>query len=265
MPGQHLHRSPDERILNIAAYKFVSLTPEFIRSWRPVLRSYCRAYGLKGTVLLSTEGINLFLAGEDDNLHALLAYIRSHEPFADLQWKESFSSSIPFTRILVKLKKEIIPMGHNINPTEFTAPRVTPAELKQWLDTRNDIVMLDTRNTYEYERGTFANAMTMDIEHFRTFPAFVEQLDESLKDKTIVTFCTGGIRCEKAGAYMVEKGFTNVYQLDGGILKYFEDVGEAHYDGNCFVFDGRGSLDPALHAEFFANSSRGVDGSNEEE
>ena len=140
-------------------------------------------------------------------------------------------------------------MNGSIDPHTCSAPRISPAELKQWLDASQDVVMLDTRNMYEVEHGSFSNALTLGIRHFRTFPSFVEKLDPALKQRTIVTFCTGGIRCEKAGAYMRREGFDRVYQLDGGILKYFEEVGHEHYSGSCFVFDDRISLDPALQPE----------------
>lgn len=236
-------------VVNIAAYKFVALDEQQIAEWRPVFRAECRDRGIFGTILLSIEGINLFLAGAPEQVYSFWQYLTAIEPFSDMVYKESYSATIPFRRMKVKLKKEIIPMGRNINPTVFTAPRVQPTELKQWLDEGREVVMLDTRNTYEVEHGTFDNALIMDIKHFRTFPKFVEELDPSLKDKTIVTFCTGGIRCEKAGALMVEMGFNKVYQLDGGILKYFEDAGGAYYKGTCFVFDERVALDPELHAE----------------
>lgn len=236
-------------ILNISTYKFVELTQEQITEWRPVWKAECIARELRGTILLSPEGINVFLAGTPDQVNSFWAYLTAIEQFADMEYKPSYSHTVPFKRMKVKLKKEIIPMGHNINPTLFTAPRVKPQELKQWLDNNNDVVMLDTRNLYEVEFGTFDKALTFDIKHFRTFPEYVAKLDPALKNKTIVTFCTGGIRCEKAGAYMIEQGFNNVYQLDGGILKYFEDTNGAHYNGGCFVFDDRVSLDPALQPD----------------
>ncbi|MFM2133338.1 MAG: Ribosomal large subunit pseudouridine synthase [Bacteroidota bacterium] len=236
-------------ILNIAAYTFTSLDEDWIQSLRFPLRAQLRELGVFGTILLSTEGINVFLAGMDRAVEAAWSLITSHTPFAGMEYKASRSETIPFKRMKVKLKKEIIPMGRNINPALGTAPRVHAAELKQWLDEGRDVVMLDTRNTYEVEFGTFANAATLDIKHFRSFPKLIEELDPQMKDRTIVTFCTGGIRCEKAGALMKQEGFKNVYQLDGGILKYFEEVGQHHYNGGCFVFDDRISLDPALQPE----------------
>ena len=137
-------------------------------------------------------------------------------------------------------------MGHNVNPANGTAPRVQARELAQWLDEGRDVVMFDTRNTYEVDFGTFDNAMVLDIHHFRNFPEVVATLDPSLKHKTIVTFCTGGIRCEKAAIYMRELGLSQTLQLEGGILNYFEKTDARHYRGNCFVFDDRELLDPTL-------------------
>ncbi|MFM8178404.1 MAG: rhodanese-related sulfurtransferase [Candidatus Kapaibacterium sp.] len=236
-------------ILNIAAYRFTRLDEEWIRSIRLPLRTRLQDIGVFGTVLLSTEGMNVFLAGTDEAVHTAWSEITSHAPFGGMEYKASRSDTIPFKRMKVKLKKEIIPMGRNINPADGTAPRVEAGELKRWLDEGRDVVLLDTRNIYEVEFGTFENAMTFDIRHFRTFPAFIEELDPGMKDRTIVTFCTGGIRCEKAGALMKQEGYTDVYQLDGGILKYFEEVGRHHYTGGCFVFDDRISLDPGLQPE----------------
>ncbi len=246
-------------ILNISAYKFVTLDPEWIRSIRMEIRSICRERGLRGTIILSPEGINVFLAGSDEQVNGIWDLLRSYPPFADIEdYKPSYSDSTPFKRMKVKIKQELVPMGHNIDPAKWTAPRVSAKELKQWLDEGRDLVMIDTRNTYETEYGSFDKALLLDIKHFRTFPKFVSELDPELKKKTIVTFCTGGIRCEKAGAFMVEQGFENTYQLDGGILKYFEEVGEDHYRGGCFVFDDRISLDPALNAEFDHESTTAI-------
>ncbi len=241
--------TPDKPILNISTYKFVSLDENWIREIRMDLRAKCREIGVFGTIILSTEGINVFLAGTESQVDAAWSLILAMEPFSDMTYKPSWSETIPFKRMKVKLKKELVPMGHNIDPAKWTAPRVSAVELKQWLDQGKEVILLDTRNNYEVEYGTFENAKLLDIEQFRNFPALVATLDPDLKNKCVVTFCTGGIRCEKAGAYMVEQGFKDLYQLDGGILKYFEEVGEDYYKGGCFVFDDRISLDPALQAE----------------
>ncbi len=149
--------------------------------------------------------------------------------------------------MLVRIKKEIIAFGvPGIEPARRTSPKLAPQQLKAWLDEGRPLTLLDTRNDYEVKLGTFENALPAGVDHFRDFPAAVAKLPAELKDQTIVMFCTGGIRCEKAGPYMESQGFRNVLQLDGGILKYFEECGGAHYRGECFVFDQRVGIDPAL-------------------
>ncbi len=232
-------------ILNIAAYKFVSL--EGLPERREVFRKMCRQCELRGTVMLSPEGINCFLAGAPESLRRWVQWLRGMEEFADIEVKESYSDHQPFNRMLVKLKKEIIAFGvEDIDPRRRTSPKLSAEELKRWLDEGRDVTLLDVRNDYEVKLGTFASAQAIGVDHFRDFPAAVDALPEDLKEKPVVMFCTGGIRCEKAGPLMQGKGFQNVFQLDGGILKYFETCGEAHYDGDCFVFDDRVALDPRL-------------------
>ncbi len=232
-------------IINIAAYKFAPLAN--LAELRVELRELTKAHQLRGTILLSTEGINLFVAGSREGIDALLARVRQVPGLADLPVKESESGEQPFSRMLVKIKREIIAFGvEGIDPARYTSPRVTPAELKRWLDGERNVTLLDTRNDYEIAAGTFENAVTMPLDDFRNFPEAVTNLPEALKDRPIVTFCTGGIRCEKAAPYLEQAGFKHVFQLDGGILKYFEDVGGAHYRGECFVFDKRVAVDPKL-------------------
>lgn len=239
-------------VLNIAAYKFVTLTD--LPALQTELRALCQAHALKGTILLAHEGINLFMAGSETAIRAFLVELRMRAPFADLAVKESWSDEQPFGKLLVKLKKEIIPLGRpDIDPARDPAPRVSPAELKRWLDQGHDdagreVVLLDTRNTYEVERGTFVGAVDMRLDIFRNFGTRLPAVADALQDKTIVSFCTGGIRCEKAVPLMLKEGFRNVYQLDGGILKYFEDCGSAHFAGDCYVFDERAALDSDLLA-----------------
>jgi len=234
-----------KKIANIAAYKFASL-PD-LRALRARLLVQCRAWELKGTILLSVEGINLFVAGEHEKIDLLLAELRSLPGLSGLQPKFSETDHQPFSRMLVRMKKEIIAFGvAGINPAQRTSPKLSAKELKQWLDEGRPVTLLDTRNDYEVKLGTFKNAMPAGIDHFRDFPAAVRKLPPQLKDQPIVMFCTGGIRCEKAGPFMENEGFKKIFQLDGGILKYFEECGGAHYDGECFVFDQRVGLDPSL-------------------
>jgi UPF0176 protein len=238
------------QIVNIAAYKFVTFDDTVAQ--RPRFQALCADLGLKGTILLSPEGINLFLAGTRSSIDQFLAFLRSDPRFADIEVKESLSEKQPFNRMLVRLKREIITMKHPlIKPELGRAPAVTAATLKRWLDRGHDdqgrpVVMMDTRNAFEVDVGTFDNTIDYRIEKFSEFPAIVEREKEALNDKTIVTFCTGGIRCEKAAIHMKNIGYDSVYQLEGGILKYFEEVGGAHYQGDCFVFDHRTALNPQL-------------------
>ena len=234
-----------KKICNIAAYKFATL-PD-LRSLRAQLLAQCRAWELKGTILLSVEGINLFVAGEREKINLLLAALHGIPGLEDLTPKFSETDHQPFSRMLVRLKKEIIAFGvPGINPAQRTSPKLAARELKQWLDEGRPVTLLDTRNDYEVKLGTFKNALPIGVDHFRDFPAAVAKLPPQLKEQPIVMFCTGGIRCEKAGPFMENVGFQKIFQLDGGILKYFEECGGAHYDGECFVFDQRVGLDPSL-------------------
>lgn len=232
-------------VVNIAAYKFAPL--EGLKQLREELLAHCKQAALKGTILLSSEGINLFVAGESDAIDKLVERLRAIPGLADLPVKYSPSEHQPFTRMLVRIKKEIIAFGvEGIDPARRPSPKLSPQELKRWLDEGRPITLLDTRNDYEVRLGTFRGAKDVNITHFRHFPQAILQLPEELKKQPIVMFCTGGIRCEKAGPFMEREGYEQVYQLDGGILKYFEECGGDHYDGECFVFDQRVGVDPTL-------------------
>ncbi len=230
---------------NIAAYKFAPLTG--LKPLRDHLLGFCKSGGLRGTILLSTEGINLFVAGAAGSIAGLMEELHAVEGLSDLAPKYSESAEQPFTRMIVRIKKEIIAFGvEGIDPARRTSPKLAAHTLKQWLDEGRAVTLLDTRNDYEVKLGTFRGARTLNIGHFRQFPDAVRTLPEDLKDQPVVMFCTGGIRCEKAGPFMEREGFRSIYQLDGGILKYFEECGGAHYEGECFVFDQRVGVDPAL-------------------
>ena len=237
-------------VLNIAAYKFIAL--DGLPALQAAILGAMKAHDLKGTVLLADEGINLFLAGGPSAVHEFLVWLRQNPGLADLQVKESFSSAQPFRKLLVKIKPEIIRMNHSaIQPTAGRAPAVDAATLKRWLDTGHDdagrpVVTLDTRNDFEVDVGTFKQAFDWRIAKFTEFPQALLDHRQHLEGKTVVSFCTGGIRCEKAAIFMREAGVQNVWQLDGGILKYFEVNGHAHFDGECFVFDARRALDAGL-------------------
>jgi UPF0176 protein len=232
-------------ITNIAAYQFATLSG--LKELRERLASQCKDWGLKGTILLSTEGINLFIAGQQAEVDLLVADLRNIPGLEGLTPKVSESAQQPFRRMLVRIKKEIIAFGvEGIEPAKYTSPRIEARTLKQWLDEGRSVTLLDTRNDYEVKLGTFKGAHVIGVDHFRDFPDAVRRLPEEMKQQPIVTFCTGGIRCEKAAPFMEREGFEQVWQLEGGILKYFEEVGGAHYDGECFVFDQRVGVDPAL-------------------
>lgn len=239
-------------VLNISAYKFVPLPDA--PALREALQAQTQALGLKGTILLAEEGINLFLAGPAGEVRSFIDTLRRDARFADLAPKESWSERQPFAKMLVKVKREIIRMNHPaIRPAAGRAPAVDARTVKRWLDQGHDdagrpVVTLDTRNAFEADHGTFEGAIDWRITKFTEFPAALQAHRQELQDKTVVSFCTGGIRCEKAAIYMREAGLDHVFQLEGGILKYFEEVGGAHYRGNCFVFDEREALDPALAA-----------------
>lgn len=231
--------------VNISSYRFVEL--DNLETRRHHLREATETCSLRGTILLSPEGLNMFLAGLRNDMDAFLKILRSDPLFADLEVKESFSDYQPFNRTLIKIKNEIIAFGlDEVNPIRRTSPKLTAKKLKQWLDEGRPVHLLDTRNDYEVEIGTFKNAIPAGVDNFREFPDAVRKLPESMKNEPIVMFCTGGIRCEKAGPFMEQEGFNHVFQLDGGILKYFEECGGEHYDGDCFVFDQRVAVDSAL-------------------
>jgi len=232
-------------VLNIAAYRFVAL--DDLPQLRAMLQARAAELGLKGTILLAAEGINLFLAGAGDAVEALVQTLRADARLAPIEIKRSWSSAQPFGRLRVRIKREIVSMRRpEIDPRAAPAPRLAPRELKRWLDQGRDLVLLDTRNQFEVELGAFENTLALGLKSFSDFPDATQTLDETLKERPIVAYCTGGIRCEKAAPWLIAQGFREVYQLEGGILNYFEQCGGAHFRGSCFVFDERVALDPAL-------------------
>jgi UPF0176 protein len=233
-------------ILNISCYLFVSLTDTV--ALRERLQARAEALGLKGTVLLAEEGINLFLAGAADAVRAWVDELRADARFAALTPKESWSEQQPFQRLKVKVKPEIIRMNRpTVRPDQAPrAPALAPATLARWLaqghdDEGREVVMLDTRNGFEVDFGAFEGAIDWRLQKFSDFPAALAAHRDELAGKTVVSYCTGGIRCEKAAMLLQAEGLA-AWQLDGGILKYFEDTGGPHYRGGCFVFDEREAL-----------------------
>lgn len=235
------------QILNVATYRFVGIDDPV--ALKAQLLPTAKALGIKGTILLAAEGINLFLAGAETAVRSFLAVLDDDARFHDLDIKESWSEVVPFKRMKIKLKREIVTFRQaGVDPVNAPAPFMTPAELKRRLDAGENIIMLDTRNDVEVAKGTFENAVFWGNRNFTEFGEMAHDHVNELRDKTVVSFCTGGIRCEKAAPFLQSLGAKNVYQLQGGILRYFEQVGHDHYTGDCFVFDERAALDASLHA-----------------
>ena len=237
-------------VLNVAAYRFVAI--DDVDALVARVQVQADAGGLRGTVLVAPEGINLFLAGAPSAIRAFLAWLGGDARFAGIEVKFSESEAMPFRRLRVRRKREIITFrDESLAPAAARAAAVAPARLRAWLEAGRDddgreLVLLDTRNEQETAYGTFAGALTLPIRRFTDMPAALEPHRDALAGKTIVSFCTGGIRCEKAALWMARAGFEHVLQLDGGILGYFEQVGGDGFDGACFVFDDRVALDPRL-------------------
>ncbi len=236
----------DNEIVVAALYQFVTLE-DFHELREPLLQA-CMAAGAKGTLLLAQEGINGTIAGSREGVDKVLAYLRSDPRLANLVHKESYDDHMPFYRMKVKLKKEIVTMGvDGIDPNDVVGTYVNPLD---WNDLVNDpeVVLIDTRNDYEVGIGTFAGAVDPHTTTFREFPGYVRDNYDPGKHKKVAMFCTGGIRCEKASAFMLKEGFEEVYHLEGGILKYLEEVPpqESTWEGECFVFDSRVAVNHKL-------------------
>lgn len=240
----------DASIKNIAAYHFVPVADPDALAVQ--IQARAEAGELRGTVLVADEGVNLFLAGGAPAIDDFLTHLRDDARFAGLVAKVSMSDAVPFSRLKVKVKPEIISFRQpRSSPQSERAPAVSPQDLARWIERGADdqgrrLVLLDTRNREEVAYGTFVDAMALPIDNFTDLPQAVLDRRESMADATVVSFCTGGIRCEKAALWMRAQGMDNVLQLDGGILGYFEAVGGSGYAGSCFVFDDRIALDPAL-------------------
>jgi len=236
--------------LTTAMYHFVSL-PHFEKLREPLL-NFCVSNDIKGTLLLADEGINGTVAGSEKSILELLHYLKNdaifESNFKNLAHKESWSDKHPFYRMKVKLKKEIVTLGvHGVSPTKMVGQYVKPQD---WNSIISDpeVVLIDTRNDYEYAIGTFKNAINPKTTTFREFPEYVKTHFDPKKHKKVAMFCTGGIRCEKASSFMMNEGFEEVYHLEGGILKYLEEVKseESLWQGECFVFDQRVAIKHGL-------------------
>ena len=231
--------------LNVAGYKFEPL--ENLDSLIPEFQNKCDELGIKGSVYLSPNGINFSIAGTEENVDIYIKFMEEDSRFRDIPLKKTFSETQPFRRMKVRLKKEIISLGRDdINPKKLTGDYISPRELFEIYEKKEDVIVLDTRNEYETRVGLFENAIDLQLDTFRDFPSAIETLPEEYKDKQIVMYCTGGIRCEKASAVMMKAGFSDVKQLEGGVLDYFKETGGAYWNGDCFVFDERVALDKEL-------------------
>lgn len=233
-------------IIIAAFYKFVAL-PDYEERKRP-LQDFCVAQAVKGSILLAAEGINGTIAGGRSGIDAVLAYLRQDAVFASLTHKESTADFMPFSRMKVRLKQEIVNLGRpDITPHKQVGHYVPAAEWNA-LISNPDVILVDTRNDFEVELGTFKGAINPHVAAFNQFPEFVSQNLDPNRHKKVAMFCTGGIRCEKATAYMLEQGFAEVFHLRDGILKYLETVPpeESLWQGNCFVFDERVTVDHHL-------------------
>lgn len=229
-----------------ALYHFTRLSD--YKALRAPLQDMCELLGIKGTVLLAREGINGTVTGTEDAINALMDYLKADPRLAELDYKLSHAQDCPFYRMKVRLKKEIVTMGvDGIDPTETVGTYVNPDEWNA-LISDPDVVLIDTRNDYEVEIGTFQGAINPQTETFRDFPAWVQANKDKLNKPKVAMFCTGGIRCEKASAYMLKNGYDDVYHLKGGILKYLETQPEddTMWDGACFVFDQRVAVEHGL-------------------
>jgi len=236
----------DLDVLNIAGYKFEPLND--VEGLVPEFQSVCDDLDLKGSVYLSSNGINFSLAGSEEAVQQYLYFMEQDKRFLDIPLKKTYSETQPFRRMKVRQKKEIISLGRDdINPRELTGDYVTPQELCAMYENNEDVIVLDTRNEYETRVGLFENAVDLQLDTFRDFPDAIEQLPDEYKDKQIVMYCTGGIRCEKASAVMLKAGFSDVKQLEGGVLDYFKETGGKYWNGDCFVFDERVALDTDLN------------------
>jgi UPF0176 protein len=232
--------------LNVAGYKFEPL--ENLDSVIPEFQNKCDELSLKGSVYLSPNGINFSIAGTEADIDTYIKFMEEDARFKDIPLKKTFSETQPFRRMKVRLKKEIISLGRDdINPSELTGNYISPKELFEMYEKKEDVIVLDTRNEYETRVGIFENAIDLQLDTFRDFPSAIETLPEEYKDKQIVMYCTGGIRCEKASAVMMKAGFSDVKQLEGGVLDYFKETGGAYWNGDCFVFDERVALDKELN------------------
>lgn len=235
-----------DQIVNISTYKFVPVYDT--HALRQSFRDFCGGLGLQGTIIVSPEGINIALAGDEQQISLFGEFLHRDSRFADMTFKRSISDGIPFDRFVVKRKNHIVPAAVSVDVRDSEGTHLSAETLKKWLDEGRDFTLLDTRNDYEISHGTFDNACHFNLKNFKQIYAALKQCDQQMKRRPLVMFCTGGIRCEKGLPLAKKAGFEQVYQLDGGILKYLEECGGTHYRGKCYVFDQREALKADLKA-----------------
>lgn len=240
-----------QTFVNLSGYRFVPLSD--LPDLKQILKRKLSEIGVKGSILLASEGINVSLSGTAQQIADTRKLLLMDSRFHDIWFKTSESTTPPHRRLKVRIKAQIIAFDDapsEQKPLELgTAANIQPQQLQQWLSEEKDFTLLDTRNDYEVESGTFEAAMALNIKHFRHFKAAVRSaVEQGALDpsKPLVTFCTGGIRCEKAAPWLKANGFSEVYQVEGGILHYLDNCGDAHWKGNCFVFDDRVELSAKL-------------------
>ncbi len=241
---------PENLIVVAAMYKFVNLLD--CSELQAALLSFCQLQEIKGTILVAQEGINGTIAGSRQQVDAVLTFLRNDSRFADIEHKESYTEIPPFERLKIKLKPEIVTLGlPEVNPHEKVGTYVKPEDWNE-LISNPEVTVIDTRNDYEVTIGTFKGAKNPQTQIFRDFPEYVQKHLDAKKHKKVAMFCTGGIRCEKASSYLLSQGFTEVYHLQGGILKYLEEIPpeESLWEGECFVFDERNTVNHDLEAGY---------------
>ncbi|GAB4391705.1 MAG: rhodanese-like domain-containing protein [Gammaproteobacteria bacterium] len=231
-------------IINVSGYRFVEL--DELEAKQQSLLNQCAALNIMGTILLSPEGINMMLAGTSHAIEQLKTYLNDWPEFHNLWLKQSTTTFIPFKRLRVRIKATIIPNVTDHFIPDESSPNISPIQFKSWLDEGKKITVLDTRNQFEIAFGGFDQAIDLHINNFADLPKAINKLDDTLKKTPLVMYCTGGIRCEKASVLLKQQGFQEIYQLEGGIINYFETCGDTHYHGSCYVFDERVALDSHL-------------------
>ena len=236
--------------INIAGYRFTPI--QELEKTVALFRGMCADLELMGSIYVATEGVNMGLAGNILSIETFRRRLQQHTPFQTIRFHEMYSSQMPYHKMTVKTKTELVPIeDSSIKVGDFNHQYLPPKALQKWLDEERDFVLLDMRNDFEFQLGTFATAEQLNLRRFRKLQTKADAIKQLPKDKPIVTFCTGGIRCEKAGPYLEKQGFDNIYQLEGGIIEYLRQTKGAHWHGNCFVFDDRVSLTKELSPQHF--------------